>query len=40
MTFGLGWLLFWAAWVVTVIWGCVAASGQSSAHVVNTSQRL
>jgi len=37
---GLGWLLFRAAWVVTIIWGCVSASGQNSTHIVNTSQRL
>lgn len=40
VTFGLGWLLFWAAWVVTIIWGCAAASGQGNTHIVNTSQRM
>ena len=41
VTFGVAWLLFWVVWVVTIIWGCVAASGHpASGHVVNTSQRL
>lgn len=40
VTLGSGWLLFWAAWVVTIIWGCIAASGKNSTQIVNTSQRL
>ena len=39
VTLGLAWPLLGVTWVVTVIWGCVAASGQPGTQIVNSSAR-
>jgi hypothetical protein len=40
VTLGAGWLLFWVAWVVCIVWGCVAASNTNGTQVVHTTNRF